>query len=337
MWRDASRAVGRGKGKPVGSPIEGVGGGFATGAAGGILNTAKRAAHGAGRFVSLLSKGVCDMAGYNGWSMSNNAVDAYSEGKAPLSVWTKAKILSEIKKGTEDYDVNVEYELLSRLSLAKLRALCLVSCEYHHTSKYYNRTDFYEINWCWLEDITADELSAIVVADKAERAAHKQDNKGGAEAVRYRADVKYIEWSGTRNYPKRTNYELNNVWVEERGCFFVVYDDNGKELVRKKMGSNGTYVVNLEERAAERARAEKAKADIINNSTERARALLAEWTDCEHSSSGRIYKRGRKPTPLQYDDAASFFEVGELRLSLTANRGGYLVEEWDGSKWVAEV
>lgn len=33
------------------------------------------------------------MAGYHGYSMSNNAVSAYADGEMPLSKWTKAEIL----------------------------------------------------------------------------------------------------------------------------------------------------------------------------------------------------------------------------------------------------
>ena len=35
------------------------------------------------------------MAGYHGWSMSNNAVDAYSRGLMPLTKWTKPLILKK--------------------------------------------------------------------------------------------------------------------------------------------------------------------------------------------------------------------------------------------------
>ena len=38
------------------------------------------------------------MAGYNGWSMSNNAVAAYEDGEKPLSKWTKADIFDAIKE-----------------------------------------------------------------------------------------------------------------------------------------------------------------------------------------------------------------------------------------------
>lgn len=38
-----------------------------------------------------------NMAGYNGFSMSNNAVAAYEDGEKPLSKWTKANILIQLK------------------------------------------------------------------------------------------------------------------------------------------------------------------------------------------------------------------------------------------------
>ena len=38
------------------------------------------------------------MAGYNGWSMSNNAVAAYEDGEKPLSKWTKTDIFGMIEE-----------------------------------------------------------------------------------------------------------------------------------------------------------------------------------------------------------------------------------------------
>ena len=38
------------------------------------------------------------MAGYNGWSMSNNAIEAYENGEKPLSKWTKTDIFEAIEE-----------------------------------------------------------------------------------------------------------------------------------------------------------------------------------------------------------------------------------------------
>ena len=73
--------------------------------------------------------------GYAGYSMSNNAVDAYENGHKPLSKFDKADAdalseltgqkwkLQEVKQLVQDYG----------------------SVGYHHTSKFYNKTNFYSI------------------------------------------------------------------------------------------------------------------------------------------------------------------------------------------------
>ena len=72
------------------------------------------------------------MAGYNGYSMSNNAVKAYSEGKVPLS-----KINTEILN-----QFNIP------LSVKDVKAILKEEgpCEWHHTSCHYNCTNFYNLS-----------------------------------------------------------------------------------------------------------------------------------------------------------------------------------------------
>lgn len=42
------------------------------------------------------------MSGYRGYSMSNNAVAAYEEGKKPLSKWFKSEILDSLCVSEEE-------------------------------------------------------------------------------------------------------------------------------------------------------------------------------------------------------------------------------------------
>lgn len=60
------------------------------------------------------------MAGYSGYSKSNSALDAEAEGKFPASVLAR--------------------EL--HVKTAAVKAV-LAPTEYHHTSKFFNRTDYY--------------------------------------------------------------------------------------------------------------------------------------------------------------------------------------------------
>lgn len=63
------------------------------------------------------------MAGYNGYSMSNNAVAAYQDGEKPLSKWTKKEILNRIANQIEqeELELHCSLALLKKLSLKALK------------------------------------------------------------------------------------------------------------------------------------------------------------------------------------------------------------------------
>ena len=80
--------------------------------------------------------GISDygMGGYN-WKkgMSNRAVRAYLKGKVPISKITR-KLLDE-------YGINITVKKAKDILIYEIG-----TCEYHHTSKYFNRTDFYNMH-----------------------------------------------------------------------------------------------------------------------------------------------------------------------------------------------
>ncbi len=86
-------------------------------------------------------------SGYSGYSMSNRAVEAYDKGEKPVSNWSKQAIL-------EAYPEEIA-EKLKKFNLETLRNNCLKYSSWHHTSKYCNETDFYEI----IEDIDLDNIT----------------------------------------------------------------------------------------------------------------------------------------------------------------------------------
>ena len=107
------------------------------------------------------------MAGYNMIEgMSNNAVEAYSNGERPMSAWNKRDILTEILNKIENADeywqtnyprVFNNVDFIKDFKLADLKKF-LIKSSYHHTSKFYNTTDFYKIDGI---DSIDDELSRI--------------------------------------------------------------------------------------------------------------------------------------------------------------------------------
>ncbi|MDO5835630.1 MAG: hypothetical protein Q4P17_03905 [Methanobacterium sp.] len=93
------------------------------------------------------------MAGYKGYSMSNNAVTAYESGEKPFSKWTKSDIIetliSDLKGSSK---TEIESALKKRTS-SELKNQFLKKSSWHHTSKMYNRTDFYDV-----ADVSETEL-----------------------------------------------------------------------------------------------------------------------------------------------------------------------------------
>jgi hypothetical protein len=70
------------------------------------------------------------MAGYSGYSKSNNAVDAESEGRFPMS---RARVIVARATGVTQKEAE-----------RVLRLLPDAGKEYHHTSKFYNSTDYFD-------------------------------------------------------------------------------------------------------------------------------------------------------------------------------------------------
>lgn len=173
------------------------------------------------------------MAGYHNYSMSNNARSAYSGGKMPLSKWNKSAILDAAREYLEDAQDPLAAEKMALLKKCTLKALkngLLVTREWHHTSAKYNCTDFYEVNEWILDHLEPEDV-----------AAWQESPSSSVTPTRKKGNIDWLEWSGTRKHPKATEKRLENVEIEEKGSFYIVYQ-NGQQVLKKKIGSNGTYV-----------------------------------------------------------------------------------------------
>ena len=169
--------------------------------------------------------------GYDGYSMSIRAREAYENGEKPKSKWTKKEIIEHIKQSNPSI-----VSIVSKMSLLEIKNYFLYRSSWHQTSQMYNRTDFYSM-------MSPEEIAALRVEDLPE---HKKEKDKEITSVVYRGSIQYLEWSGTRNYPRAKKVNLEDVVIEERGCFYIIRDSEGKELVRKKIGSRGTIVQKYE-------------------------------------------------------------------------------------------
>jgi len=142
------------------------------------------------------------MSGYSGFSMSNNAVMAYDEGKLPASKLAK-------KLG---------------VTTAAVRSV-LRPCEWHHTSSQYNSTDFFDIDE--IEDSELAEMKRL----------SKDEKKAAKVSTAFRAKVSWLDWSGSRKHPTCTEREeVANVVL--KGKTYTIALDNGHTF-RKRVGTNG--------------------------------------------------------------------------------------------------
>ena len=100
--------------------------------------------------------------------MSNRAIEAYNNGEKPFSKWTKKDILDaieEYKQESDDPTVHLFYTVfyeLAKVRAAVLKTHLLHKSSWHHTSKFYNRTDFYELDIDYLESLTDSDLDEWV-------------------------------------------------------------------------------------------------------------------------------------------------------------------------------
>lgn len=175
------------------------------------------------------------MAGYSGYSMSNNAVQAYNAGEMPLSKWTKKKFLellpTIIQEGIDDgYPVDEDVVMkLSKVKWSVLKEEFLFCSSYHHTSSYYNATDFY--------DVASDKIYELKDKDIDELMQKKESRCKKDPAKEEHWECKFLVWSGTKSHPKAK--EVTEVGVI-RGNWFYRKDGskksitaNGFEKIRK--------------------------------------------------------------------------------------------------------
>jgi len=264
--------------------------------------------------------------GYHGHSMSDRAVWAYQDGERPISKWTKSEIISRIR------EIDAEKaKLFESVSLAVLKDKVLCYSSWHHTGDRFNETKFYSVNEEYIEGVTEEEIKKL-----SERKAEK---KAAPPTKSFAGDITYLEWDGTRNHPRAKEVTLNDVVIEERGCFYYVSDKAGRFLVKKKIDSNGTKVVNYAKVEEDRRRREERERRIKELSSPAALEFFEEIKESrEYSGSGHIYPRGRKPSRYEYElGLENYFKVGEKRLREDILSGVLTLEIWDGTEWIEET
>ncbi len=177
------------------------------------------------------------MAGYYGYSMSNNAVDAYENGEMPKSKWTKSAMLDAIKEMFEDGEVsndNVSFEMIKTMPKNVIFDCYFERSSWHHTSSKYNRTDFYSLSLSALNRYSNDELTEYVKTEK-ERTSKQKEGEEETPQGKYLCSFNY--WSGSRKHPKcervTVEGEIKGKRFYSRGYGVKNLSTSGFEIIKK--------------------------------------------------------------------------------------------------------
>ena len=173
--------------------------------------------------------GVHKGNGYSGISMSNNAVEAYEEGRMPLSKWTKGMLIERIEENRSL--IKCDYNLLIKQPLELLKDLVLSSDgEYHHMGIRYNEVYFYHFDTDRLSNLT-DKCIQMKRKEydtaKARKKTIKQQNSENNDQYDGRWEASYIKRSADGKHKR----EFVLTGEIKGGWFFI---DSGSELQGKK-------------------------------------------------------------------------------------------------------
>lgn len=160
---------------------------------------------------------------YVNQSMSVRAANAYEHGERPISRWSKRAILDAALD--EGFGAADEKRLAS-YPLPALRAALLSPSGWHHTSKMFNRTNFY------MFDADPDDVNALFPRLDALAADARKAKAEHDEARPVKALIEYGEWEGSRSHPRLVTSTAHAVII---GGWAVLADGWRKRLAGRHM------------------------------------------------------------------------------------------------------
>ena len=183
------------------------------------------------------------MAGYNGFSMSNNAVTAYEEGAKPLSKWTKQAMLECI----EECELNCDIKLLKKMPLKLMKEELLEYDSWHHTSIHYNKTKFYSFNYDKVETLDDQTIMEMIDSYNEKEKQMQLDEKENQEI---KCRCQYLVWRVVVDTQKATKVESEGVI---RKNWFYPNNEN----IKKSINANGFKILEVYKEKNERKLARK--------------------------------------------------------------------------------
>lgn len=171
--------------------------------------------------------------GYVGWSMSKRARDAYESGEMPKSKWTKKAMIEAMNAWCDEND-RVLDENISKMKKDEIFSQFFDCSSWHHTSKHFNRTDFYSLDPELVEGVSRPKTDDEIAEDKARREAEvariaEEEARREAEELERAREIKEREAAAPT--------------ISELLAHFPEY----VSLTKSRSGKNEILVINLPE------------------------------------------------------------------------------------------
>lgn len=109
-------------------------------------------------------------SGYIGHSMSRRAAEAYEDGEMPKSKWTKKAMVAAIQSYCDEFDMLFDPDVLKGMRKDEVFERFFHKSSWHHTSKFFNETDFYKLD----EDAVCESFRPMNPTEVAERDAMRR-------------------------------------------------------------------------------------------------------------------------------------------------------------------
>lgn len=242
-------------------------------------------------------------SGYKGQAMSERAIDAYREGKKPLSKFNSQDLNYFNSKLAE---IGVEERVKTVKELKELMQK-YNDGEWHHTGKYFNQTNFYDTDYI-LENYDNDEISKAILKNRGEYKNSEQEQKNLIKQQEYQKQQEEEQKRYEERKEKYTKLSTDKMYKNST--------ESAKEILNKyNIKSIATY--------------EGDTGSVL--STYDGKVQVSE--------SGNIYLDNTKPTKSDYENGLeNHFKIGNKRLSPLGknSENGYRVETWNGREWISE-
>lgn len=153
--------------------------------------------------------------GYIGYSESIRSREAKSNDYYPISLWTKDKMIEVL----EEEDREDLIEKLKKIPVYILKEECLRWEEWHHTSKFYNPTDFYSFSINYLEDLTDEDIERARERRRKENLRNKEAREE-KKRLREKRKIEKEELEHKLSLMKYTKYKMS--------CYYLKALEDGR-------------------------------------------------------------------------------------------------------------